>query len=246
MPLGFLAVLTHPSSQLTLEDFHAWYEEEHIPIRMDRLKEFLSGARYRAADHDIPSTGPLNIDNAEGKGSGDLDISRLPVEKPEWLAMYEIDDTETFDKPVYTDLRKMRSARETDVMRRLEVVERRVGRVVWDSDMDASDAASEVLGSGGGARHTGLLVANPCQWIVTASLQLKTRPYDRSVGDGELKDWAEGFAREQLGGAGVERVRVIDVFDWGCTSMGPAVSGLVGPRWFVIFGAYFFFELAWK
>ncbi|KAF9042968.1 hypothetical protein BJ165DRAFT_1482008 [Panaeolus papilionaceus] len=222
MPLGFLAVLTHPSSQLTLEDFHAWYEEEHIPLRMDKLEEFLSGARYCAADHDIPHTGPSSLETSN--------ISKLPVEKPDWLAMYEIDDTETFEKPVYTDLRKMRSARETDVMRRIEVVERRVGRVAWDSEADLGVSEMLLRSRGAGSeKGTGLRVGNPCQWIVTASLETQSR--DVSLSDDDLRIWLEAFSRSNLVDTGVERIRAIDVFDWGCTSMGPAITGVVGPRW---------------
>ena len=110
MPLGFLAVPCQPSSQLPLEEFHAWYEEEHIPLRLNHLQSFLTGARYYAVD---------------GKDH-----------RPGWLAMYDIDDTRTFGDRSYTDLRKNRSERESSVMGRLEVLIRITGVVVgvWGAE----------------------------------------------------------------------------------------------------------------
>ena len=101
MPKGFLAVSTQPSALLSLDDFHGWYEDEHIPLRLNHLPAFLSGARYRAID---------------GSEAG-----------PGWLAMYEIDDTRTFGEDSYTSLRLRRSERETSVMQRLEVLTRLTG-----------------------------------------------------------------------------------------------------------------------
>ncbi|KAF9479127.1 hypothetical protein BDN70DRAFT_807457 [Pholiota conissans] len=101
MPPGFLAVASQPSSSLSLDEFHAWYEEEHIPLRLNHLPSFLSGARYQAIDS-IPGA-------------------------PGWLAMYEIDDTATFGKESYTSLRAKRSEREKGVMQRLEVLTRITG-----------------------------------------------------------------------------------------------------------------------
>ncbi|KAF8962100.1 hypothetical protein BDZ97DRAFT_1920776 [Flammula alnicola] len=120
MPPGFLAVSSQPSSSLSLDEFHAWYEEEHIPIRLNRLPAFLSGARYRAIDAD--ATGPG------------------------WLAMYEIDDTRTFGAESYTGLRERRSEREKDVMRRLEVLVRRTGEDlgVWGEQGSARTTGMKV------------------------------------------------------------------------------------------------------
>lgn len=101
MPKGFLSVSSQPSALLSLDDFHGWYEDEHIPLRLNHLPAFLSGARYRAID---------------GSGAG-----------PGWLAMYEIDDTRTFGEESYTGLRLRRSERETSVMQRLEVLTRLTG-----------------------------------------------------------------------------------------------------------------------
>lgn len=101
MPPGFLAVTSQPSSQLSVDDFHAWYEEEHIPLRLNYLPSFLSGARFKAIDP--------------------------PESGPGWLAMYEIDDTQAFAQESYTSLRDKRSKREASVMQRLETLTRLAG-----------------------------------------------------------------------------------------------------------------------
>ena len=102
MAPGFLAVLSEPGNQVSLDEFHDWYDNEHIPLRLNHLPSFLSGARYRSIDG----------------------------VKPSWIAVYEIDDTKTFSDQSYTVLREKRSQREEDVMGRLEVLDRRTCEVV--------------------------------------------------------------------------------------------------------------------
>ncbi|KAF9549929.1 hypothetical protein CPC08DRAFT_715357 [Agrocybe pediades] len=123
MPLGFLAVFTQPNSSLPLEEFHQWYEEEHIPIRMNHLKEFLSGARYQASE-------PFQTDLG-------------------WLAMYEIDNTKTFSDPKYTSLREKRSEREKQVMARLEKLVRILGEDsgVYDGSSKAGKSTGMKVGN---------------------------------------------------------------------------------------------------
>ena len=125
MPPAFLAVLSEPGSLVTLDEFHDWYDNEHIPLRMDHLPSFLTGARFSAAD---------------GK-------------KPSWLALYDIDDTSTFEHESYTRLRKNRSQREGNLVKRLEELDRRCCQVVWDSGVSVKTAS---LGA-----------ANPTRVIVT-------------------------------------------------------------------------------
>jgi hypothetical protein len=97
MAPGFLAVLSEPGNQVSLNEFHDWYDNEHIPLRLNHLPSFLSGARYH---------------QSIGK-------------KPSWIAVYDIDDTKTFKDPSYTVLREKRSKREEDLIGRLEVLDRR-------------------------------------------------------------------------------------------------------------------------
>lgn len=102
MAPGFLAVLSEPGNQVSLDEFHDWYENEHIPLRLNHLPSFLSGARYQSIDG----------------------------MKPSWIAVYEIDDIMTFKDQSYTVLREKRSQREKDVIERLEVLDRRTCEVV--------------------------------------------------------------------------------------------------------------------
>ncbi|KAJ7791723.1 hypothetical protein B0H14DRAFT_3094435 [Mycena olivaceomarginata] len=84
MPLGFLLVTAEPGAQVALEEFQDWYNNEHVPLRLNHLPSFLTGARFSAADSLTPS----------------------------WLAVYDIDDTATFQHESYTRLRANRSPRE--------------------------------------------------------------------------------------------------------------------------------------
>ena len=104
MPQGFLAVSSHPSSQLSIEEFHEWYEEEHIPLRLNRFEEFLSGARYKEVAH---------------RGHEDR-----------WLALYTITSPDVFSSSAYQNLRINRSDREKDVMSRIDVLTRITGEII--------------------------------------------------------------------------------------------------------------------
>lgn len=106
MPPAFLAVLSELGSLVSLDEFHDWYNNEHIPLRMNNLPtKFLTAARFSGTD---------------GK-------------KPSWLALYDVDDMATFEDESYTRLRKERSQREANLIERLEVLDRRTCEVVWDS-----------------------------------------------------------------------------------------------------------------
>lgn len=119
-------MLSEPGNRVSLDEFHDWYDNEHIPLRLNHLSSFLSGARYRSIDG----------------------------VKPSWIAVYEIDDTKTFEDQSYTVLREKRSQREKDVIARLEVLDRRTCEVVSEVD-EAS------------RKTTGLKVGNPSRWVVT-------------------------------------------------------------------------------
>ncbi|KAJ6482480.1 hypothetical protein C8R45DRAFT_302908 [Mycena sanguinolenta] len=105
MPLGFLLVTAEPGAQVLLEEFQDWYNNEHVPLRLNHLPSFLTGARFSAADSLTPS----------------------------WLAVYDIDDTATFQHESYTRLRANRSPREANLVQRLEILDRRTYEFVADS-----------------------------------------------------------------------------------------------------------------
>ncbi|KAF7313907.1 hypothetical protein HMN09_00548800 [Mycena chlorophos] len=109
MPLGFLLVTAEPGDKVTLDEFQEgtrdWYNNEHVPLRLNHLPSFLTGARFSAADGGTPS----------------------------WLAVYDIDDTATFAHESYTRLRANRSPREANLVQRLAILDRRTYEVVADS-----------------------------------------------------------------------------------------------------------------
>lgn len=82
-----------------------WYNNEHVPLRMNHLSSFLTGARFSAADS----------------------------LKPSWLALYDIDNVSTFERDSYTRLRANRSPREADLVKRLAVLDRRTCEFISDS-----------------------------------------------------------------------------------------------------------------
>ncbi|KAJ8082648.1 hypothetical protein PM082_008504 [Marasmius tenuissimus] len=98
---AFLIVFSTPGNQVTQDEFQDWYNNEHVPLRLDNLDFFLSGARFR--DPNPPQT-PLTTD---------------------WAAVYEITSAQVFQEPSYTGLREKRSAREASVIKRLGVLDRR-------------------------------------------------------------------------------------------------------------------------
>ncbi|PSN72614.1 alpha/beta-hydrolase [Corynespora cassiicola Philippines] len=95
---GILYVTMQPKEGLPLSQFHDWYNNEHGPGRL-RLSFCQNGFRYRAND--------LSSDGGNGQGS---------AEKPEWMAIYDIDDMDylTQDAPV-------QSQRERDTMKQIHV-----------------------------------------------------------------------------------------------------------------------------
>ncbi|KAH9477398.1 hypothetical protein JR316_0009611 [Psilocybe cubensis] len=193
MPPAFLAVASQPSSQLSLNEFHDWYEEEHIPLRLNRLPSFLSGARYYAADHDV---------------SPPADETR-----PGWLAMYEIDDTQTFSDESYTNLRLQRSEREKGVMNRLSVLTRKTGELlgVWGEDEGTQ-----------GIQTTGLKVGKPSEWIITHGISATVSGDEGVIDlDDKLKKWAvivTQILKEDSNGW--IRTRLVKVLEKGVTKMG--------------------------
>ncbi|POY71241.1 hypothetical protein BMF94_5553 [Rhodotorula taiwanensis] len=94
---GYLWVYTEPGQTATVQEFHDWYDNEHVPLRMQHIPEFETGARYQASDD----------------------------QKPGWSAAYDIRSVALFSDPKYTRLRANRSKREGDLVARLETLDRR-------------------------------------------------------------------------------------------------------------------------
>ncbi|KAG5645387.1 hypothetical protein DXG03_006340 [Asterophora parasitica] len=173
MGLGFLVVFSEPGSQVSLEEFQDWYNNEHVPLRMNHLSSFLTGARFSAADS----------------------------LKPSWLALYDIDDTSTFQHESYTRLRANRSPREGDLVIRLEVLDRRTCEALTDSgeSMITSSLAS----------------SNPTQFVVTHDVDLP--------GGQKIDDWIESTLQQLRSVKGWVRTRTFECID--NLKTGAAVAG---------------------
>lgn len=96
---GLLLVVSRPPAGRE-EEFHQWYEEEHIPPRT-RLAGWLTARRYVAEDD--PAV---------------------------FLALYDLADLAVLRDPQYVALRSSRSAREEEIMQASELVDRRVYRLL--------------------------------------------------------------------------------------------------------------------
>lgn len=98
---GILYVTMQPQPSLPQEQFNDWYNNEHGPTRL-RLPFFTNGFRYRASDP--PHAGS--------------------VDKPEWLAIYDITDMDTLAQEPYLRLRDppVKSQRESETMAQIKVV----------------------------------------------------------------------------------------------------------------------------
>lgn len=97
---GMLYVTMKPNPELSQDQFHDWYNNEHGPMRL-RFPFFRNGFRYRATDLANPAT----------------------KEAPEWLAWYDVTDMAEMTKEPYTALRQppIQSQRERDTMKQIKV-----------------------------------------------------------------------------------------------------------------------------
>ncbi|KAJ6618153.1 hypothetical protein B0H10DRAFT_2030829 [Mycena sp. CBHHK59/15] len=166
MPLGFLLVISEPGAQVTLEEFQDWYNNEHVPLRLNHLPSFLTGARFSAADALTPS----------------------------WLAVYDIDDTATFKHESYTRLRANRSAREANLVQRLEVLDRRTYEVVSDSGESGLTSSYKPT--------------NPTTVLVTHFLNLSGDDADAA-----FRSWSDAVSQSLKGVEGWVRTRTYKCID---------------------------------
>lgn len=94
---ALLLVLSDPGDQVTEAEFHDWYDNEHIPLRVD-TPAFKSWRRAKAID---PKWAP-------------------------WVAFYDLTSYEDTQKRPYTTLAETRSEREKSVLSRLKLLDRRL------------------------------------------------------------------------------------------------------------------------
>lgn len=158
-----------PFIEFCLIHIQDWYNNEHVPLRLNHLPSFLTGARYSATDGKIPS----------------------------WIAVYDIDDTATFQHESYTRLRANRSSREGDLVKRLEILDRRTTEYVYDS--------------GESSLTSSFKYENPSKVLLTYGVTLE---------DGKIQSWASDVKASLEGVDGWVRTRVFLCFDSLKTGVG--------------------------
>ena len=99
---GLLAVTSHPSPLLSVDEFHDWYEKEHIPLTLNYLKDFLSRAWYKVCSLRPGQTVTLKDEQQTPQDDENSTSS--------WLALYAVTSSAVFSSSAYTDLRTNRSA----------------------------------------------------------------------------------------------------------------------------------------
>ena len=92
---ALLLVYSDPGSGVSEAEFTDWYDNEHVPLRLE-IPAFTSWARWKAAD---------------GR-------------KPAWAASYDLTSHEATLQPPYSTLAETRSEREKRVLRDIGVLER--------------------------------------------------------------------------------------------------------------------------
>lgn len=95
-PPAFLLVFSDPGEGVSEEEFTDWYDNEHVPLRLD-IPAFLNWTRWKAHDG----------------------------QKPTWAASYDLTSYEETLKPPYSTLAETRSDREKRIFKEIGVLERR-------------------------------------------------------------------------------------------------------------------------
>lgn len=156
---GLLLVFMEPGADVTLSEFHEWYDTEHVPLRIQRFGTFRSAARYAVTSTTLsPSVASAAVAVA-------------PVSS--WGAFYTVSSNATFADTAYTSLRSERSQREAELFTRLAIVDRRIYKLEYDSDLDASIQVDR--------NRLGLRVqseADTARYLVTNSVDLKPELMD--------------------------------------------------------------------
>jgi hypothetical protein len=107
---GLLAAFMNPPVH-DEDGFNAWYDEEHVPLRL-AVPGFLNARRYRAASD----------------------------EGPRYLALYDLRSLDVLETRAYQRLAEERSDRERAMLAKIPMVDRRVLRLVLDGPEWTDDA----------------------------------------------------------------------------------------------------------
>lgn len=138
-PTAFLLVFSEPGPGVPEEEYNDWYDNEHIPLRVN-TPTFLNWTRWKAVDG----------------------------EKPTYGASYDLESYEATTKAPYTRLAETRSNREKDILKKIQLLDRRHYELLETPSHPPSALYDE---------------ANPAPYATFVSLELKPE-----LGD-ELARW---------------------------------------------------------
>ncbi|EIN14000.1 hypothetical protein PUNSTDRAFT_58204 [Punctularia strigosozonata HHB-11173 SS5] len=93
---ALLLVFSEPGPDVTLSEFHDWYDGEHVPLRVN-TPTFRTWERWEQADG----------------------------QKPSWAASYDLESYAAMQERPYTTLAETRSEREKELLKRVQLLDRR-------------------------------------------------------------------------------------------------------------------------
>lgn len=109
-----VAMMNPPADE---DAFNAWYDEEHVPLRLG-VPGFLSARRYRAAE------------SSDG---------------PRYLALYDLASADVLKSDAYQRLWREPSSRERDMLGSIPFTDRRVCELVLDAPEWTRDAPYQLI-----------------------------------------------------------------------------------------------------
>lgn len=101
---ALLLIFTEPGTDLPLDEYNQWYDEEHVPSKV-QAPGVLSGQRYQ------------QIDGA----------------KPSWAAAYDLESVDVLQSAVYQKLATDQSEHEASCMARIRLLDRRVFKLIYSA-----------------------------------------------------------------------------------------------------------------
>jgi hypothetical protein len=130
-----LAFMNPPADEAA---FNAWYDEEHVPLRMG-VPGFLNGRRYRAPD-ETPAAARATATSRAPAGAAQDSSTH-----PRYLALYDLESVKVLDSEPYARLIPERSERERDMIGRIPYTDRRVGELLLDTPEWTRDAPYQLV-----------------------------------------------------------------------------------------------------
>jgi len=115
-----LFVLSQPGTKVTSEEFHDWYDNEHVP---DRLRLYVKVTFRR--------TKRTHIISFRSGFKSSIRYEATDGKNPHWAASYDLDDADFLKTPEYLHLMNNRSPREKSVISRLDALDRRIYNLVY-------------------------------------------------------------------------------------------------------------------